>query len=100
MQFTLIPFILCLTQAVLAQSPREYDKQLRQLDNVARNSAVLDQDKWIQKYREQDYAYLTDLYMQFFPGFTYSYNPPATDCPPVLRVQANSLDLLDKIGWV
>jgi hypothetical protein len=62
--------------------------------------AVLDQDKWIQKYREQDYAYLTDLYMQFFPGFTYSYNPPATDCPPVLRVQATSLDLLDKPGWV
>jgi hypothetical protein len=60
--------------------------------------ALVEQDKKTQKLTEQNYAYWTDLYMQFFPGFIYSYNVPATDAPPLLHVAGNSADLLDKPG--
>lgn len=57
-----------------------------------------DQDEKTRQLIEEEYAYLTDIHMQFFPSIKYSCSPPAAGAPPLLRVRKNSLPLLDSPG--
>ena len=56
------------------------------------------QDSKFQKYHEQDYTYMVDFYMQFFPSFKYFRDAPAPDAPPVLRTKRGNVALLDAPG--